>query len=158
MKIKTTRFGEISLAEEALIDFPEGLVGFPQLRRFAVFDGPEGSPFKWLQSADEPGIAFVICDPLLFKPDYRVRVTREEIASIELEKIDDGLVATILVIPDDPQQMTANLLGPIVFNSAKRLGKQVVLMDPDLTTKYKVLRHARAAEGETPAEKRKKAK
>jgi len=136
MLIHTTRFGEVQVPDSAVIRFPEGLVGFRDARKFVIFDCPEGTPFKWLQAVEQPELALVICDPLLFKPDYRVEITAEELNSLELDRPDDGVVCVILVVPPDPRQMTANLMGPIVFNAGARLGRQFVLMDTEYTTKY----------------------
>jgi flagellar assembly factor FliW len=140
MRVKTTRFGEVEVPDSAVIRFPEGLVGFRDAKRFVIFDGPEGTPFKWLQAVDRPELALVICDPALFKPDYRVDVSAETLASLELARPEDGGVCVVLVIPPDPRGMTANLMGPIVFNAEARLGRQLVLMDTEYTTKYRIFR------------------
>ena len=138
MLVKTSRFGEIEVEDSAVIEFPEGIVGFPEIRGFVIFDGPEGTPFKWLQSTERPELAFVICDPLLFKTDYKVSVAKEELTVLELAGIDDAVVCVILSIPADPWKMTANLMGPVIFNAEKRLGKQLVLSGPEHTTKHPV--------------------
>ncbi len=138
MLVKTSRFGEITVDDSAVIRFPEGIVGFPDARGFVIFDGPENTPFKWLQSADRPELAFVICDPQLFKADYQVSAAREDLASLELQNAEDAVVSVILSIPADPWKMTANLMGPVIFNSEKKIGKQLVLAGPEYTTKYPV--------------------
>ena len=58
MLVKTSRFGEVTVEDSAVITFPEGIVGFPDIRGFVMFDGPEGTPFKWLQSTERPELAF----------------------------------------------------------------------------------------------------
>ena len=138
MLVKTSRFGEVTVDDSAAIDFPEGIVGFPDARRFVIFDGPQGTPFKWLQSADRPELAFVICDPSLFKPDYQVSATEAELAALRLERLEDAVVCVILSIPADAWKMTANLLGPVIFNAEKKLGKQLVLSGPEHTTRHPV--------------------
>ena len=138
MQLKTSRFGEVAVDDSAVISFPDGMVGFPDASRYVIFDGPEGTPFKWLQSVDRPELAFAICDPLLFKADYKVAVPDEELSSLQIEKPEDLVVCVILSIPSDPWKMTANLLGPVIFNAEKRLGKQLVLTGPEYTTKHPV--------------------
>jgi flagellar assembly factor FliW len=136
--IETSRFGRVEVEDSAAIDFPDGIVGFRDLRRFVIFDGPEGTPFKWLQAIDRPEFAFVVCDPLLFKPDYRITVSREDLAALKLDGIDDAVVCVILSVPSDPWKITGNLLGPVVFNAEKKLGKQLVLSGTEYTTKFPV--------------------
>jgi flagellar assembly factor FliW len=138
MRIRTSRFGEVTVDDSAAIEFPAGLLGFPEATRFVIFDGPEGTPFKWLQAADQPELAFVICDPLLFKPDYHLSVPEAELADLAFRSQEDVVVCVILTIPADPWRMTANLLGPLVFNSARRVGKQLVLSGTDCSTKHAV--------------------
>jgi flagellar assembly factor FliW len=138
MKIKTSRFGEVTVDDSAAISFPEGMVGFPDTRTFVIFDGPEGTPFKWLQSADRPELAFVICDPLVFKSDYHLAVPSAELADLELRRPEDTVISVILSIPSDPWRMTANLLGPVIFNAERRLGKQLVLSGSEYSTKHPV--------------------
>jgi len=150
MRIKTSRFGEVTVDDSAAISFPEGLVGFPDVRRFVIFDGPEGTPFKWLQSADHPELAFVICDPLLFKSDYRVSVLAAELADLCIDRLEDAVVCVILSIPADPWRMTANLLGPLVFNAERRLGKQLVLSGTEHTTKHPVFANGFPPLGTSP--------
>jgi len=138
MTIETTRFGELEVGEDELIRFPRGLVGLPELTGFFMFDGPEGTPFKWLQSTDRPELAYVICDPVLFIPEYRVKVTVDDLAPVEVKAVDDAVVATILSVPEDWRLMTANLVGPLVFNVPKRLGMQLVIGEPGCSVKHRV--------------------
>jgi flagellar assembly factor FliW len=125
--LKTTRFGELSIPDADLYAFPSGLPGFPGLTRFVLLPNPAGGPFQWLQSADRPDLAFVVCDPLLFAPDYRVEVRAEDLEPIGLKDAGEGFVLAILSVPADPSKMTANLLGPLVFNPGTMKARQVVL-------------------------------
>ena len=136
MKISTTRFGELEVQEKDIISFPRGLIGFPETTRYVVIDHPGGGPFRWLQSLDKPETAFAITDPLLFFPDYRVPVATEDLSPIEIEDPSAGVVIVILVVPHDPWKITANLQGPVVINTEKRLGMQVILSVPEYTTKH----------------------
>lgn len=138
LRIETTRFGPIEVQREELIHFPEGLIGFGQFKDYVILEHPGGGPFMWLQAVEAAHLAFVICDPLLFKPDYKVSVKKEDLDSIHIEEIGDGVVVVILVVPRNPKEITANLQGPLVINHVERLGKQLVLTGPEYTTKYQV--------------------
>jgi flagellar assembly factor FliW len=97
------------------------------LRRFVVLEGPEGTPLKWLQSVEEPAVAFVIADPSAVVPDYVVRVKGDDLDPLDLDSPEDAAVAVIITVPGTLEKATCNLLGPIIFNVEKRLGLQVVL-------------------------------
>lgn len=151
MKVKTSRFGEVAVDDSAVISFPDGVLGFSESRSFVIFDGPEGTPFKWLQAVDNPGLAFVICDPFLFKKDYQPSLPEAELAPLGIEKPEDLVVCVILSIPSDPWGMTANLLGPLVFNATRKVGRQVVLTGTEYPVKYPVFPAGKPAEaGATP--------
>ncbi|MFH1021837.1 MAG: flagellar assembly protein FliW [Planctomycetota bacterium] len=129
MKIQTTRFGEIETEKDTVITFPEGLPGFEDCREYIILKDPSGGPLHCLQSVSRPEVAFVICDPIVFRPDYRIQVTREDLVSIRLDAVEGGIACVIIHVPENPLEMTANLQGPVVINVEKRLGKQFVLRD-----------------------------
>lgn len=141
MKVQTTRFGELEVDEKELYTFPEGLLGFGHVKTYLVRDHSKG-PFKWLQAVDQPGLAFVVCDPMTFKPDYRVNISKAEMEELKLDKLEDAVVLVVLVVPKDPKQMTANLQGPLVFNPKARIARQLVLQSEEYTTKYRVFQDA----------------
>lgn len=139
--IQTTRFGALTVREEEVLAFPEGLLGFAGMTRFVLFPNPTGGPLWWLQSAEDGSLAFIVCKPQLFKPDYRISVHPKDLEGLELERIEDGEVYCIMVVPpDNPRGMTANLQGPLIVNPRRRLAKQVVLVSVDYGTKYRVFR------------------
>lgn len=145
MFVQTTRFGPMTFSEEDVITFPEGLLGFEEAKRFLLVDVPAFAPLRWLQSVERPALAFVLCDPLLFLPDYRVRAHKNDLAVIGLEDESQGYVYVILVVGEDYRASSANLKGPLVFNLAKRLAKQLVLADADYS-----VRHPLFAEADSP--------
>lgn len=138
MKVQTSRFGEIELPDETVIRFPEGVVGFEDAKNWVMFDCGDEGLFKWLQSCDRPDVAFVICDASVILPQYQIMIGEKERALLDLDDLSDGVVCLILTIPDDPREATANLLGPIVMNSEKRLGMQIVLVNPEYSTRFRI--------------------
>ncbi len=139
IKVSTTRFGEIEIIEEDVILLPSGLIGFPELRKYVLLDHDKESPFKWLQSLDDGAIAFVLINPLLFKPDYSVEVTEAEVADLDLQEEADAVISVIITIPTNPQNMTANLKAPLVFNLQNRRGKQLILNNQAYTTRHNIM-------------------
>jgi flagellar assembly factor FliW len=151
IKVQTTRFGEIEVKESDLLELPQGLIGFPELKRYVLLDHDKESPFKWLQSLDDGAIAFVLINPLLFKPDYTVEVTEAEVSDLELKAEEDAVISVIITIPTNPQNMTANLKAPLVFNLHNRRGKQLVLSNSSYTTRHNIMEEVKkqAASGQT---------
>lgn len=134
--LKHLVFGE---QEFALLHLPEGLVGFPELRRFRLFE-PQGSyPLKFLQSMDQEDRSFVCADAAALQMDYRVPLSPADADALALERPEDALVLVMVVVPEDPRQMTANLAGPLVINTATRKGLQVVLSTETYPLRHRIL-------------------
>jgi flagellar assembly factor FliW len=138
MDIESTRFGRLNVDDERIINFPKGLLGFPNHTRFALIQTGEENYFFWMQSVDEAGLAFVVTDPSIFFKDYEVPVRDETQADLEISDIDR---AQVFVICNKVEEwLTGNLLGPIVVNSENRKASQVVLTEKKWTTRQPLLR------------------
>ena len=136
MHVSSTRFGILNVPAEALLTFPSGLLGFPEWTRYVMLDHDTDAPFKWLHCAEEASLAFVVIDPALFNPNYRVTISSEARFEVEGSETDEMSLAVILTIPsDDPSAVTANLRGPLLMNPRTRLCKQLVLTE-DYPTRY----------------------
>lgn len=141
MKITSRALGEIEVSEHRIIEMPSGMIGFPALKRFVLvpFDEPE-APFLWWQCIDDPSVCFLLIDPRLVFPDYEVAVPAEELEEVELKSEREGAVFGVVTVPEDPREMTVNLMGPLVINHSAGKAKQLVLSDPRYSAKHKVLR------------------
>jgi len=122
----------ISITNEDVIHFPEGLLGFNELHRFVLLDDPTDEIFAWLQSCQEPGIAFPLLEPELFSSNYRIQLTKHDLEVLGLKTQAGVRAFSIITIPADPTQMTANMKAPIVINVSNRVGRQCVLQDNSL--------------------------
>jgi len=138
MEIETTRFGRLEVDDDRIITLPRGLLGFPNHTRYALIQTGQENYFFWLQSVDEPGLAFVVTDPSIFFREYEVPLREETLA--ELELTDPGMVQVFVICNKVEEWLTGNLLGPIVVNAQNRQGAQVVLTDKKWTTRQPLLR------------------
>jgi flagellar assembly factor FliW len=149
VKVTTKAYGLIDVDERQKIVFPQGLFGFENLTDYLLLDA-ERQPFYWLQSIDVAQVAFVLVSPFLFRPDYEVNVSNEELAEINIHSPDKALIFSIVTIPPDGSPMTANLQGPLIINRDNRTGKQAVLSDARWKTKHDIMAEL-AAPQETAA-------
>lgn len=139
MIIKTDRFGELHVEEEVLIHFPEGILGFESLRQFLLVAREHDRGFAFLQSAEQPDLAFVVTDPLGFRPDYRPLLADADRAMLQWEEEASLQVLSILTVPEDVRDITANLLAPVVIHVEKRLGRQVVQENTSFSTRHRIV-------------------
>ncbi len=138
MMIQTSRFGGIEVDDQRFLNFPKGLLGFPDDREFALIQTGEDSAFYWMQAVHRPELAFVVCDPRLFVPDYRIAIKSEDLTQIGLGDTGGSQVFVIVNKVDD--MLTGNLQGPLVLNVATRVGKQLVLSDKKYSTRHPLMR------------------
>lgn len=148
MKVKTRDFGEIDVPEERIIYFQEGIPGFEEEKEFIIiFNEDEDNPFNYLQSVKNPSLSFIIINPFEIFKDYDIVIPQIAIDKLKIEKPEDVMVYSIVVIPEDISKMTANLLGPIIINHKERLGKQVILDDSRYSTKHYIFAQNMQEEG-----------
>ncbi len=129
MKIETTRFGTLDIDEAVIIQMTKPVLGFEEYRRYVLVETQDFEPFKWFQSVDNPDLAFVIVNPLMFFPDYALEVNPKEIEELDVADVADIVTYTIVTIPSDYRRMTANLQGPVLINTRTRLAKQLVMVN-----------------------------
>ena len=129
MNIKTTRFGQLEVNPNDVITFSEGLLGFENLKKYFVVDPGDSTLILWLQSTEDEKVAFPIIEPKIFKPDYIAKLLPADLNGLELDTLQTAKLYSILTIPANVTEMSANLKAPVVVNSAKKVGKQIVLQD-----------------------------
>lgn len=140
MVANTTRFGEIQYEAEDIIEIVGGMVGIPGMTRFVLAQHKEGSPFRWMQSLDEPSLAFLVVNPGDITADYAPTIGDKDAESLSLTANDPLLVYLVVTIPPgNPEGMTVNLAGPIIINPANNMGRQVIVEDSFYGTKHSVL-------------------
>jgi len=134
MKKINTRFGEVEYDPEKLLHFPAGLIGFPTLKDFVVMPNKKAGPLFWIQSVDEPDIAFVLTDPTNFFLEYKVIPEDSEKNMLQIEKVEECYTLSVVTVPQD-QKITLNLAAPILFSPKTNRAIQVILENTEYQTK-----------------------
>ena len=134
MQINSLRLGQLDVPDNKIITMKRPILGFENLSRFCLIESEEMAPFLWLHSVEEPSIVFMIVNPIVFFPDYQIEVNPKEIAELEIDRLEAVETYVIATIPDDPTLMSVNLQGPVLINTEKGLGKQLILVNSN----YKV--------------------
>ena len=147
MFIETSRFGPVEIDADRIVRFKDGILGFPNRKRFALLQTGPDPVFFWLQSVDEPSLAFVVCDPLAFVPDYQAPVRSDDLDSLGMSCVEDCQV--LIIVNKHDGHLTGNLLGPLVIGARSLLGRQLVLADKRYTTRQPLLSLESAAARET---------
>lgn len=138
MILQTTRFGAVEVDAQRLIEFPAGLLGFAHARRFALLQPDDRGVFFWLQSAENPDLAFVVTDPALWTDGFDAPLRPEQATEIGLADIADA--QTFVIVNRRGGALTANLQGPLVISAVTRRGVQVVLAERRWSTRHELVR------------------
>lgn len=140
MKAATRLFGEIEIDESKIITFEDGIIGFLDMKKFTlIFDEEkEGRPsISWLQSMDEPEIAFPVMDPLFVCETYNPSVEEELLKNLGTIKEDNLYVLVTVTVPQNIKELAVNLKAPIVINTDTRKASQIIVED-DLPVRYRI--------------------
>lgn len=139
-KIVTKLFGEIGVDEDKIIKFPDGIIGFGNLKNFLLIHDSEKKDgiVTWLQSIEEPGFAIPAIDPLIVKEDYNPVVEDELLGSIGEITDDEIFVLVTLKVPSDIKNMTVNLKAPIVINPNTKRGCQILTDNEEYPIRYSI--------------------
>lgn len=132
MQVESVQFGTLEVADDDVVVFDGGLLGFPGSRRFVMIEA-DRSGYLWLQSLDNPDLSFLATRPWDFFPDYEFELDDDDQYGLEISNLEDADVLCLLSIHDsaDGMAVTINLLGPLVVNTTTRRGRQVVLSGSD---------------------------
>lgn len=127
MRIDTQRFGTLRFNADQLFLFANGLIGMETMRQWALISDPENPSVAWLQSASRGDRAIALISPRVFFKDYRVHVTRRDLASLSMQPGADVFILT--TVSGHVGKLTTNLRAPILLNLDRRLGCQVITED-----------------------------
>lgn len=131
MTTETRLFGTITIEDEKLITFPEGIIGFPFMQQFALIHDAdnEKGPIMWLQSMDEPTFAMPVLEPQLVVDSYNPVVNDEHLAPTGDLKPEQTYVLVTLTVPTEIEKMSVNLKAPIVINMENNKAVQIIVED-----------------------------
>ena len=122
----TSRFGRLEVDKDKVIHFPNGMIGFPKIKRYILMDYKD-TLLKWLQAVDDKDVAFIVIPAFEFFPDFSVKIDNSAKDLIEIKNEEDIIVFAILRVEEG--NITANLQGPLVMNSINKKAVQVVNED-----------------------------
>ena len=138
-KVQTSRFGELDIEEGRVVHFKDGIPAFEDEHEFIILPYDEESPYYFMQSLKTPDLAFLMTVPFLFFPNYTFEVDDETIEELDIKSEDEVSYYSLVTIPNySIRYMTANLLAPIILNTANMRAKQLVLEKTDYTTKERL--------------------
>ncbi len=137
--IKSSQFGEVQIDVKKIIKFPEGILGFEELKKYVLLNIEDFEPFQWLVSFDDPEISFPLVSPLIIDPKYSPEIKKGNLKVLKGFEEKDLLLFVVVTIRKEANKVTANLRAPIVINEKTKLGIQTILDDEELSASFQFL-------------------
>ncbi|MBD8972793.1 MAG: flagellar assembly protein FliW [Clostridiales bacterium] len=141
MRVQTKFFGEVELDDNKILEFPNGIIGFEDFKKFAIIYDVEDdreTKISWLQSLEEPVLALPVVDPLAVVPDYAPMIEDELLKPLGNPADEDLLFLLVMTVPSDMKKVTANMKAPVIINTKTCTGVQLIVDNADYPVKYNV--------------------
>lgn len=143
MKINTTRFGEVDIDENKILNFVSPIIGYNEYLKFTIIEQENNELFQWLQCVDNPELAFPISIPSYFNIDYNFEIDDVTQEKLELTDVQNLLIYNIVTIPNsNPKGATINLLAPILINSQTNNAMQYIITNGSYTSRHSLFEQA----------------
>lgn len=137
MEIQTREFGIVQVEEDAVYEFPEGVYGFENDSKFAVFSKEiEEYSFLYLQSVDNLVPCFMVFEPWDMHHDYQPAVSKEDLDACGVSDIEELIFLVIATVPSMIENLSINIKSPIVLNPKTKKARQIILQNADYTVRY----------------------
>lgn len=144
MKIGTKFFGEIEIDVTKIATIVDGILGFEEYHDYVLLPHPKDAMFCWLQSTENPQVCFLMAEPVQFMFNYTIDIPDETVEKLQIERAETVATYALVVVPEDPLKISANLAGPLIINTHTRLGAQIISMDKAHSVKHYIIEELKA--------------
>lgn len=141
MRVQTKFFGEVELDDNKVIEFPNGIIGFEDFKKFAIIydiEDDRDTKISWLQSLEEPILALPVVDPLAVTTEYAPMIEDELLKPLGNPADEDLLFLLVMTVPSDMTKVTANMKAPVIISTEERKGVQLIVDNADYPVKFNV--------------------
>lgn len=140
MNISTKYFDDVSISEQDIIYFKEGIFGFENFKKYIIIEFESGSDnLLCLQSIDDEELAFVLMNPFNLMSDYKPQLSDSDIEDLAIDENTEGvLYYVICVVKDSISESTVNMKCPIVINPKSKMAKQIILDSEEYNFKHEL--------------------
>lgn len=150
MVVDSLRLGRLDVPDDKIITMEKPVLGFEGLKRYCLVEIDEMRPFLWMQAVDEPDVTFLVVNPLVFFPGYKIEVNSKEIADLDVASVSSVETYVVVTVPDDPDKISVNLQAPILINTENNRAKQSVLVNSRYRVRHRIMDSLSAEACESP--------
>lgn len=136
MLVKSRFLGELNIDESKIITFEDGILGFENIKEYCIASIPQKEGFYLLQSIEDENISFILINPWDTFKDYEIDIEDSHLKLMDIE--ESSQLAVYSIISFKKNDITANLLAPVVINAETKKGVQIVLHSSEYKTKHSI--------------------
>ena len=136
--IDTRRAAAREIGPDNIFHFPDGILGFEGAKKYVLMLNEQARPFMFMQSLDTPDLSFVCIQTFMICSDFSINLPESCAKALELADPDDAMVVSLVTVTPEPEDITANLMSPIVINLKNMRGRQVVVSDSIYPVRYRI--------------------
>lgn len=140
MKLNTRFYGIREYDENDIINFPKGLPGFKELKKFIIFPLEENKVFSMLHSIENLEIGLIVISPFHVMKEYEFNLDEHIMKELKIGRKEDVIVLSTVCFNSKAEKMTTNLKAPIVINIKEKIGEQLILDNVKYPVKYPLLK------------------
>ena len=138
MNIKTRSFGDISISEDDIIIFTEGMYGFEEYKKYVILKDEPEDDIMYLQSIDNGDLSFVLIDPFAIVNNYEPIIENDDLKRLEVKDKSELKFLLVAIITREIQDSVVNLKSPIAINPGLKIAKQIILENLEYPLRYQI--------------------
>lgn len=127
-----------SVDAENIFTFPNGIIGFEEVKKFCFLINEKVRPFMFMQALDDQSLCFVCVESFLVRPDYKIKIPKDCLNDLELKTPNHALVLSLVTVKKNVEEITANLRSPVIINMMNSKGAQIILDECNYPLRYRV--------------------
>ena len=121
-----------------IFTFPEGILGFEDIREYVFLMNEKVAPFMFMQALDDSNLSFVCIEVFKICPEYNIFLPSSTVETLDIKDANDVIVVSLVTVRKEVTETTANLMSPIVINLKNSKAQQVILENSEYPVRFKV--------------------
>lgn len=126
---------------ENIFTFPEGILGFEEIKEYCILLNEKVKPFMFMQALNGSDICFVCVESFLVCPEFNLTIPQKTVKTLELVSPQEALILSLVTVRKKVEDITANLMSPIVVNMRTSKAQQVIVENSNFSVRYRIWDH-----------------
>jgi flagellar assembly factor FliW len=127
-----------TVKQENLFTFPKGILGFEDIHEYVFLLNEKVEPFIFMQALGKSALCFVCIETFILDENYELQLSDAQTKELGLERPEDALVLSLVTVKKKVEDITANLMSPIVINLKTCKAQQIIQENSNYPVQFKI--------------------